>query len=98
MLPWNWVLNVIGTLLENEPPLSVILVIKNGIEKGENKLQGVPQPCSISTTFRELVIETGKGDCGGAASGLTEDTGWERSLGLRVSLSSSRSSCSSPIR
>ena len=42
ILPWNLVLFVKWILLENEPPLCVSLFIKNGIAKGENKLQGVP--------------------------------------------------------
>ena len=42
ILPWNLVLCVKRTLLENEPPQCVSLFIKNGIAKGENKLQGVP--------------------------------------------------------
>ena len=42
ILPWNLVLCVKWTFLENEPPLCVSLFIKNGIAKGENKLQGVP--------------------------------------------------------
>lgn len=57
MLSWNLVLSVKWTLLENEPPLCDILFIKNGIAKGENKLQGVPELPSIFTHSQSWLLK-----------------------------------------